>query len=101
MSKEKLNKKQKDRILKHQNSIIDNFKIENLNHGLVIAHFGEFIELIKTDSNKNILSQEKLDVIFEERLQILFAVILFYGKNLLMMREMVLLKHYLREILCF
>ena len=60
MSKEKLNKKQKDRILKHQNSIIDNFKIESLNHGLVITHFGEFIELIKTDSNKNILSQEKI-----------------------------------------
>ena len=60
MSKEKLNKKQKDRILKHQNSIIDNFKIENLNHGLVITHFGEFIELIKIDSNKNILSQKKI-----------------------------------------
>lgn len=60
MSKQKLNKQQKNRIFKLQTSIVNNYKATNLNHGLVINHFGEFIELIKTDPDRNILSQKKI-----------------------------------------
>ena len=60
MSSRKLNKQQKKRINKFQNFVIDNYKVTDLNHGLVINHFGEFIELIKTDSKRNIISQLRI-----------------------------------------